>query len=188
MAGQVPQVPPPDLLEPLGVKVVSALGSPGQETVTTPCVAQELSEEEESGDEGADSLFGEDDILAEDPPLLSPPPAPGPATPAPLNFSALYSTRRPHSSLGGAGAGVLERTLSLAPTSPNPGRRQVSSKYFYRYFYKYIINFIRGRGRCPPTLPSARRGNPSSARPSARSTRRAGRRGTTARASRSSHS
>ena len=134
MAGQVPQVPPPDLLEPLGVKVVSALGFPGQETVTTPCVAQELSEEEESGDEGADSLFGEDDILAEDPPLLSPPPAPGPATPAPLNFSALYSTRRPHSSLGGAGAGVLERTLSLAPTSPNPGRRQVSSKYFYRYF------------------------------------------------------
>merc|ERR1712218_654935 len=116
MAGQVPQVPPPDLLEPLGVKVVSALGSPG----------------EESGDEGADSLFGEDDILAEEPHLLSPPPAPGPATPAPLNFSALYSTRRPHSSLGGAGAGVLERTLSLAPTSPNPGRRQVSSKYIYR--------------------------------------------------------
>ena len=136
MAGQVPQVPqvpPPDLLEPLGVKVVSALGSPGQETVTTACVAQELSEEE-SGDEGADSLFGEDDILAEEPHLLSPPPAPGPATPAPLNFSALYSTRRPHSSLGGAGAGVLERTLSLAPTSPNPGRRQVSGKYFYRYF------------------------------------------------------
>ena len=185
MAGQVPQVPPPDLLEPLGVKVVSGLGSPGQETVTTACVAQELSEEE-SGDEGADSLFGEDDILAEEPHLLSPPPAPGPATPAPLNFSALYSTRRPHSSLGGAGAGVLERTLSLAPTSPNPGRRQVPN-IFIDIFY-YCINLIRGRGRCPPTRPSARRGSPSSAPPSAPSTRRAGRPGTTARASRSSPS
>ena len=185
MAGQVPQVPPPDLLEPLGVKVVSGLGSPGQETVTTACVAQELSEEE-SGDEGADSLFGEDDILAEEPHLLSPPPAPGPATPAPLNFSALYSTRRPHSSLGGAGAGVLERTLSLAPTSPNPGRRQVPNIFID--IFDNCINLFRGRGRCPPTRPSARRGSPSSARPSAPSTRRAGRHGTTARASRSSPS
>ena len=40
---------------------------------------------------------------------------------------------------------MLERTLSLAPTSPNPGRRQVSSKYFYIYIFDNYQSYQRQR-------------------------------------------
>ena len=82
---------------------------------------QEVSDDGDSVDDGRDSLFGEDDTLGEEAGLMSSPPGPASA------LSALYSTRRPHSSMGGLAASLLE-TLSIGSAgpagSPSPGRRQ----------------------------------------------------------------
>jgi len=92
-------------------------GEGGQEKMKE----QEVSDDGDSVDDGRDSLFGEDDTLGEEAGLMSSPPGPASA------LSALYSTRRPHSSMGGLAASLLE-TLSIGSAgpagSPSPGRRQ----------------------------------------------------------------
>ena len=188
MAGQVPQVPPPDLLEPLGVKVVSALGSPGQETVTTRVLRRSCRRRRRAVTRARTLCSARTTSWPRTRPCCPRPPRPAPPRPPP-------STSPPSTPRGGRTAAWAGRGRACSsarslwrPHRPTPGGDRLVANIFIDIFYKYIINFIRGKERCPPTLPSARRGSPSSARPSARSTRRAGRRGTTARASRSSHS
>jgi hypothetical protein len=78
----------------------------------------EFQSDPESEPECADSLFGEDDVLCED--LVATPTTPGVA---PLNFSHLLQSRRPHSSMGLAATLGLDE-LSLPPKSPLCGGRR----------------------------------------------------------------
>jgi len=94
--------------------------------VLEPLVADKLEVSDlDSNDDCADSLFGEDDILGEEACLLTTPPAPATPGTAGLNFSALFSNRRPHSSMSTGLATSLLDNLAIAPASPLPvARRQ----------------------------------------------------------------
>ena len=137
MAGQVPQVPPPDLLEPLGVKVVSALGSPGQETVTTRVLRRSCRRRRRAVTRARTLCSARTTSWPRTRPCCPRPPRPAPPRPPP-------STSPPSTPRGGRTAAWAGRGRACSsarslwrPHRPTPGGDRLVANIFIYIFDNY---------------------------------------------------